>query len=171
MGHVDFFGIAPVLFILNYYKVLLFYRELNFDRELNSLYRGPKIIIQYESWPYLCRNSGNSVHNIAAVLTPVTLTVSTWQPRSTSYDRKQTANVGKNGYKVPQLLYLTRQNRPQSYPNTATLAEQITIRGLGLNTTNHDMRPIGLKNKKFQMFTVYSNALSSWVLHTMNLHQ
>ncbi len=33
-----FFGIAPVLFILNYYKVHLFYRELN------SLHRGLKII-------------------------------------------------------------------------------------------------------------------------------
>ena len=39
------------------------------------------------------------------------------------YDRKQMANVGKHGYKVPQLPYLTRQNRPQRYPNTATLAE------------------------------------------------
>ena len=72
MGHVDFFGIAPILFILNYCNVHLFYRELN------SLQRGLKMInIQYESLPYLCRNSGNSVHNIAAVLTPATLTVST----------------------------------------------------------------------------------------------
>ena len=38
MGHVDFFGIAPVLFILNYYKVHLFYKELN------SLHRILKII-------------------------------------------------------------------------------------------------------------------------------
>ena len=38
MGHVDFFGIAPVLFILNYYKVYFFYEELN------SLHRGLKII-------------------------------------------------------------------------------------------------------------------------------
>ena len=38
MGHVDFFGIAPVLFILNYYNVHLFYKELN------SLNRGLKII-------------------------------------------------------------------------------------------------------------------------------
>ena len=38
MGHVDFFGIAPVLFIVNYYKVHLFYRELNF------LHIGLKII-------------------------------------------------------------------------------------------------------------------------------
>ena len=34
--------------------------------------------------------------------------------RSTSYDRKQTATVGKNTYKVPQLLFRTRQNRPNS---------------------------------------------------------
>ena len=38
MGHVDFFGIAPVLFILNYYNVHLFYKEIN------SLNRGLKII-------------------------------------------------------------------------------------------------------------------------------
>ena len=38
MGHVDFFGIAPVLFILNYYKVHSFYKELN------SLHRSLKII-------------------------------------------------------------------------------------------------------------------------------
>ena len=38
MGHVDFFGIAPVLLILKYYNVHLFYRELN------SQYRGLKII-------------------------------------------------------------------------------------------------------------------------------
>ena len=38
MGHVDFFDIAPMLFILNYYKVHLF------DKELNSLHRGLKII-------------------------------------------------------------------------------------------------------------------------------
>ena len=38
MGHFDFFGIAPILFILNYYKVYLFYRKLNF------LHRGLKII-------------------------------------------------------------------------------------------------------------------------------
>ena len=37
-------------------------------------------------------------------------------------DRKQTANGGKHGYKVPQLPYPTRQIRPQRYPNTATLA-------------------------------------------------
>ena len=37
MGHVDFFGIAPVLFILNCYKVHLFYKEFN------SLHRGVKI--------------------------------------------------------------------------------------------------------------------------------
>ena len=43
--------------------------------------------------------------------------------RSTSYDRKQTATVGKNTYKVPQLLFRTRQYRPNSYPNTATFAE------------------------------------------------
>ena len=45
MGHVDFFGIALVLFIFNCYKVHLFYRELN------SLHRGLKMkhIIQYES--------------------------------------------------------------------------------------------------------------------------
>ena len=38
MGHVDFFDIAPVLLILNYYKVHLFYKELN------SLHRGLTII-------------------------------------------------------------------------------------------------------------------------------
>ena len=38
MGHVDFFGIAPELFVLNYYKVHLFYKELN------SLHRSLKII-------------------------------------------------------------------------------------------------------------------------------
>ena len=37
-------------------------------------------------------------------------------------NRKQTANVGKNAYKVPQLLFLTRQNLSNSYPNTATFA-------------------------------------------------
>ena len=38
MGHVDFSGIAPELFVLNYYKVHLFYKELN------SLHRSLKII-------------------------------------------------------------------------------------------------------------------------------
>ena len=38
MGHVDFFGIAPELFILNYYNGHLFYKELN------SLHRSLKII-------------------------------------------------------------------------------------------------------------------------------
>ena len=37
-------------------------------------------------------------------------------------NRKQMANVGKNAYKVPQLLFLTRQNLSNSYPNTATFA-------------------------------------------------
>ena len=37
-------------------------------------------------------------------------------------NRKQTANVGKNAYKVPQLLFLMRQNLSSSYPNTATFA-------------------------------------------------
>ena len=37
-------------------------------------------------------------------------------------NRKQTANDGKNTYKVPQLLFLTRQNLSNSYPNTATFA-------------------------------------------------
>ena len=35
-------------------------------------------------------------------------------------NRKQMANVYKNAYKVPQLLFLTRQNLSNSYPNTAT---------------------------------------------------
>ena len=45
MGHVDFFGIATVLFICNCYNVHLFYRELN------SLHTGLKIKhIQYLPW-------------------------------------------------------------------------------------------------------------------------
>ena len=32
-------------------------------------------------------------------------------------NRKQTANVSKNAYKVPQLLFLTRQSRSNSYLN------------------------------------------------------
>ena len=35
-------------------------------------------------------------------------------------NRKQTANVYKNAYKVPQLLFLTCQNLSNSYPNIAT---------------------------------------------------
>ena len=35
---------------------------------------------------------------------------------------KQTANVDKTAYKVPQLLFLTHQNLSNSYPNTATVA-------------------------------------------------
>ena len=35
-------------------------------------------------------------------------------------NRKQTANDYKNAYKVPLLLFLTRQNLSNSYPNTAT---------------------------------------------------
>ena len=41
MGHVDFFGIAPIVFILNYYKVHLFYNELN------SLHRGLEMINKF----------------------------------------------------------------------------------------------------------------------------
>ena len=37
-------------------------------------------------------------------------------------NRKQKANVGKNAYKVRQLLFLTRTNLSNSYPNTATFA-------------------------------------------------
>ena len=36
-------------------------------------------------------------------------------------NRKRTAN-DYNAYKVPQLLFLTRQNLSNSYPNTATCA-------------------------------------------------
>ncbi len=115
MGHVDFFGIAPVLFILNYYKVHLFYKELNslhrslkitniFNMKVDHICVGTREIQSptsrrsWRRWHWQCRPD-------------------IWQPRSTSYDRKQTANVGKHGYKVPQLPYLTRQNRPQRYPN------------------------------------------------------
>ena len=177
---------------------------------------------------------GNSVHNIAAVLMLVTLTVSTWHLKTTVHivpgmNRKQTANIGKNAYKLPQLIFLTRQNHSNQssncYPNSATFAwlrmpytvsmgwwrhfqnttktrsencqkleilpynvmanfpeniagivlriiecisklfarvhhcfshftvgssktRQIMIRGHGLNTTNHDMRPIGLIRRR-----------------------
>ena len=35
-------------------------------------------------------------------------------------NRKQMANVYKNAYKVPQLLFLTHQNLSNSYPNSNT---------------------------------------------------
>ena len=37
-------------------------------------------------------------------------------------NRKQTANDYKHAFKVPQLLFLTRQNLSNSYPNTAICA-------------------------------------------------
>ena len=37
-------------------------------------------------------------------------------------NHKQTANIGKNAYKVPQLLFLTHHNLSNSYPNTAIFA-------------------------------------------------
>ena len=46
----------------------------------------------------------------------------TWKPQSTSNESKQGANDYKNAYKVPQLVFLTRQNLSNSYPNTATCA-------------------------------------------------
>ena len=72
MGHVDFFGIASVLFIFNSYNVHLFYRGLN------SLHIGLKIKHIFNmKVDHICVGTrGNTVHNIAVVLMPVTLTVS-----------------------------------------------------------------------------------------------
>ena len=43
-------------------------------------------------------------------------------PENYRMNRKQTANDYKKAYKVPQLLFLTRHNLSNSYPNTATCA-------------------------------------------------
>ena len=43
-------------------------------------------------------------------------------------NRKQTANDYKNALKVPQLLFLTRQNLSNSYPNTATWTSDAVYR-------------------------------------------
>ena len=81
MGHVDFFGIAPVLFILNYYKVNLSYRELNsphrglnilniFNMKVDHVCVGTREVQSTTSgrswcrWHWQCRPDNHSPHRM-----------------------------------------------------------------------------------------------------------
>ena len=94
MGHVDFLGIAPVLFIFKCYKVHLFYRELNFLHKKRGL---ELTIFVSELGKFSPQHRGGLD---ASDTDSVDLTPENHGPHR--MNRKQTANVGKNAYKVPQ---------------------------------------------------------------------